>query len=62
MSPEQPRFDRELRRLFGPQARSEGPLAASGAGRRLLGVDPVNTVAIRRRLADQAVERAGYVF
>lgn len=30
--------------------------------RRLLGVDPVNTVAIRRRLADQAVERAGYVF
>ena len=38
------RLDRELRRLFGPQARSEGPLAASGAGRRLLGVD------LRRRL------------
>ena len=30
--------------------------------RRLIRVDPVNTVAIRRRLADQAVERAGYVF
>ena len=30
--------------------------------RRLLGIDPVDTVAIRRRLADQAVERAGYVF
>ncbi len=43
------RFDRELRRLFGPQARSEGPLAASGAGRRLLGVD------LRRRLDAEQV-------
>ena len=32
--PDQEQLDRELRRLFGPQARSEGPLAASGAGRR----------------------------
>lgn len=32
-------LDSELRRLFGPQAVSEGPLAASGAGRRLLGID-----------------------
>lgn len=30
--------------------------------RRLLKVTPVNTVAIRRRLADKAVERAGYIF
>ena len=36
---EQTYLDRELRRLFGPRARSEGPLAASGAGRRLLGID-----------------------
>ena len=30
--------------------------------RRLLKVTPVNTVAIRRRLADKAVERSGYIF
>ena len=30
--------------------------------RRLLKVTPVNTVAIRRRLADAAVERGGYIF
>jgi hypothetical protein len=28
--------------------------------RRLLKVAPVNTIAIRRRIADAAVERAGY--
>lgn len=43
------RFDRELRRRFGPPARSEGPLAASGAGRRLLGLD------LRRRLGPEQV-------
>ena len=30
--------------------------------RRLLKVTPVNVVAIRRRLADETVERAGYIF
>ena len=30
--------------------------------RRLLKVNPVNTVAIRRRLADEAVARGGYIF
>ena len=30
--------------------------------RRLLKVTPVNTVAIRRQLADKAVERGGYIF
>ena len=45
-------FDRELRRLFGPRARSEGPLAASGAGRRLLGVD------LRRRLGMEGLTDA----
>ena len=44
---EQEQLDRELRRLFGPQARSEGPLAASGAGRRLIGID------LRRRLGPE---------
>ena len=31
--------DSELRRLFGPGASSEGPLAQSGAGRRFRGLD-----------------------
>ena len=30
--------------------------------RRLLKVAPVNTVAMRRRLADATVARAGYIF
>ena len=30
--------------------------------RRLLRVTPVNTVAMRRRLADALVDRAGYIF
>ena len=30
--------------------------------RRLLKVTPVNTVSIRRQLADQVVARAGYIF
>ena len=33
------RIEPELQRLFGPQARVEGPLADSGAGWRLTGVD-----------------------
>ena len=32
-------FDKRLRELFGADARSEGPLAASGAGRRFIGID-----------------------
>ena len=36
--------------------------AQLAAFRRLLDVDPVDTVAIRRRLADEAVARAGYIF
>ena len=32
-------FSERLRDLFGENARSEGPLAVSGAGRRLTGVD-----------------------
>ena len=35
----QQHLDKRLRELFGADARSEGPLAASGAGRRLTGVD-----------------------
>ena len=54
------------------QAASQSAVAAMADGdtrrthlaalRRLLKVSPVNTVAIRRRLADAAVEQAGYVF
>ena len=32
-------FDERLRELFGTDARSEGPLASSGAGRRFTGID-----------------------
>ena len=32
-------LEAELARLFGPQARAEGPLMASGGGLRLTGVD-----------------------
>ena len=42
-------LDRELCRLFGAQARCEAPLAASGAGCRLLGVD------LRQRLSPEQV-------
>jgi hypothetical protein len=30
--------------------------------RRLLKLTPVNTVAVRRRLADETVSRGGYIF
>ena len=33
------RFDRRLRKAFGPNAGSEGPLTVSGAGLRITGVD-----------------------
>ena len=39
MSSESRHLDQRLRQLFGNQAYSEGPLAASGAGRRLLELD-----------------------
>ena len=44
----QAQLDRELRRLFAPQARSEGPLAASSVG-RLRGIEP------RQRLGPEQV-------
>ena len=54
------------------EAAARAALAAMTAGdelrthlaalRRLLKVSPVNTVAIRRRLADEAVARGGYIF
>ena len=53
-------------------AAAKSALAAMTAGdtlrthlvvlRRLLKVTPVNTVTIRRRLADKAIERSGYIF
>ena len=35
----QQQLDEQLQVLFGAAARSEGPLAKSGAGRRFIGVD-----------------------
>ena len=45
-------------------AMSEGDALRThlAALRRLLKVPPINTVAIRRALADKVVERGGYVF
>ncbi|MCY4599602.1 MAG: acyl-CoA dehydrogenase family protein [Acidobacteria bacterium] len=45
-------------------AMAEGDMLRThlAALRRLLKVSPVNTVAIRRRLADEAVARGGYIF
>ena len=49
MGPKTESFDERLRELFGTDARSEGPLAASGAGRRFTGIDlchPPNTAQV----------------
>lgn len=56
------RIDSAARSALAAMAEGDTLRTQLAALRRLLGVDPVNTVAIRRRLADQAVERAGYIF
>lgn len=56
------RIDGAARSALAAMAEGDTLRTQLAALRRLLGVDPVNTVAIRRRLADQAVERAGYIF
>ena len=56
------RIDGAARAALAAMAEGDALRTHLAALRRLLKVPPVNTVAIRRRLADQTVERAGYIF
>ena len=56
------RIDGAARSALAAMAEGDALRTHLAALRRLLKVPPVNTVAIRRRLADQTVERAGYIF
>ena len=56
------RIDAAARSALAAMAEGDTLRTHLAALRRLLKVPPVNTVAIRRRLADQTVERAGYIF
>ena len=56
------RIDGAARSALAAMAEGDTLRTHLAALRRLLKVPPVNTVAIRRRLADQTVERTGYIF
>ena len=56
------RVDAAARSALAALAEGDTLRTQLAALRRLLKVPPVNTVAIRRRLADHTVERAGYIF
>ena len=56
------RVDGAARSALAALAEGDALRTQLAALRRLLKVPPVNTVAIRRRLADHTVERAGYIF
>ena len=56
------RIDAAARSALAAMAEGDALRTHLAALRRLLKVPPANTVAIRRRLADQTVERAGYIF
>ncbi len=56
------RIDAAARSSLAAMAEGDTLRTHLAALRRLLKVPPVNTVAIRRRLADRTVERAGYIF
>ena len=56
------RIETAARSALAAMAEGDALRTHLAALRRLLKVSPVNTVAIRRRLADEAVARAGYIF
>ena len=56
------RIETAARSAIAAMAEGDALRTHLAALRRLLKVSPVNTVAIRRRLADEAVTRAGYIF
>lgn len=56
------RIEVAVRSALAAMAEGDALRTHLAAARRLLKVAPINTVEIRRRLADQAVQQAGYVF
>jgi len=56
------RIELEARRGLAAMAEGDMLRTQLAALRRLLKLTPVNTVAIRRRLADESVSRSGYIF
>ena len=56
------RVDSAARSALAAMAEGDALRTHLAALRRMLKVTPINTVAVRRRLADRAVEQAGYVF
>ena len=56
------RIEASVRSALAAMAEGDALRTHLAAVRRLLKVVPINTVQIRRRLADQALQQAGYVF
>ena len=56
------RVDSAARSALAAMAEGDALRTHLAALRRMLKVTPINTVAVRRRLADRAVEQAGYIF
>jgi len=56
------RIEASVRSALAAMAEGDALRTHLAAVRRLLKVVPINTVQIRRRLADQAVQQAGYIF
>ncbi len=56
------RVDSAARSALAAMAEGDAIRTHLAALRRMLKVTPINTVAVRRRLADRAVEQAGYIF
>ena len=56
------RIDASARQALAAMAEGDTLRTTLAALRRLLKVTPVNTVALRRRIADETVARGGYIF
>jgi hypothetical protein len=56
------RVETSARAALAAMAEGDALRTSLAALRRLLKVTPINAVQLRRRLAQQAVERSGYVF
>ena len=56
------RIDASARQALAAMAQGDTLRTVLAALRRLMKVNPINTVVLRRRLADEAVARGGYPF
>ena len=56
------RIDASARQALAAMADGDTLRMMLAALRRLMKVAPINTVALRRRLADETVARGGYLF